>query len=240
MHIARRSGDSSGACVTAVLIRGRSIAVANVGDCRAVLRMCDGTLKVLTMEHRCVCPEMGTGCQSSGLTHNPGTAHPPLHLGVQVLGALRANSHPQCRGLHKGQSGVGHSGAHANDWWGVHAPWLCLSAAPPPPTPRPPSRARARPSALLRPSRIHLVHINAFAQDVRFWGCGIVCINAGDLDEKAKPGVVIPTPDIMYGPPVPPPPPPPSPRALSCSTLRPPPLPLPHICASRRIFADPT
>lgn len=66
MHIARRSGDSSGACMTAVVIRGRSVAVANVGDCRAVLRMCDGTLKVLTMEHRCSVPSERTRIRNAG------------------------------------------------------------------------------------------------------------------------------------------------------------------------------
>ena len=52
MTIARRSADSSGACLTAVILRGRTLAVANVGDCRAVLRQFNGTLKVLTNEHR--------------------------------------------------------------------------------------------------------------------------------------------------------------------------------------------
>jgi serine/threonine protein phosphatase PrpC len=54
MAIAKRAGDSSGACLTAVLVRNNRIAGANVGDCRAILRVADGDVQVLTSEHRCV------------------------------------------------------------------------------------------------------------------------------------------------------------------------------------------
>lgn len=49
-------GISSGACVTAVLVRGAHIAAANVGDARAILRRADGSVAVLTDDHRCSNP----------------------------------------------------------------------------------------------------------------------------------------------------------------------------------------
>jgi serine/threonine protein phosphatase PrpC len=44
---------SSGACLTAVAILGGVISVANVGDAKCVLRRADGTVEVLTEDHRC-------------------------------------------------------------------------------------------------------------------------------------------------------------------------------------------
>lgn len=49
-------GISSGACVTAVLVRGAHITAANVGDARAILRRADGSIAVLTEDHRCSNP----------------------------------------------------------------------------------------------------------------------------------------------------------------------------------------
>jgi serine/threonine protein phosphatase PrpC len=43
----------AGSCVTAIIISGSTIAAANVGDCRAVLRRADGSVLVLTEDHRC-------------------------------------------------------------------------------------------------------------------------------------------------------------------------------------------
>lgn len=46
------SGISSGACLTAVYIRGTQVVAANVGDARAVLRRADGSVTILTEDHR--------------------------------------------------------------------------------------------------------------------------------------------------------------------------------------------
>ena len=54
--IRRGGGISSGACVTAVVVRGTHIAAANVGDSRAILRRADGSVAVLTDDHRCANP----------------------------------------------------------------------------------------------------------------------------------------------------------------------------------------
>lgn len=51
------AGLTSGACVTAALLRDDGqILSANVGDCRAVLRRSDGSIEVLTTDHRCSDP----------------------------------------------------------------------------------------------------------------------------------------------------------------------------------------
>lgn len=47
------NGVTSGACCTAVLIYGGEVAVANVGDARCVIRRCDGSVEVMTEDHRC-------------------------------------------------------------------------------------------------------------------------------------------------------------------------------------------
>lgn len=54
--IRRSGGISSGACVTAVLVRGTHITAANVGDSRAIFRRADGSVAVLTDDHRCANP----------------------------------------------------------------------------------------------------------------------------------------------------------------------------------------
>lgn len=66
MALARRRRDSSGACFTAILIRGRRVAVANVGDCRAVYRERDGTLTELTTDHRCSLQTERTRIRAAG------------------------------------------------------------------------------------------------------------------------------------------------------------------------------
>lgn len=51
--LTRIKGGTSGACLTAAAIVGTRVYVANVGDCRAVLRRADGSVLVLTNDHRC-------------------------------------------------------------------------------------------------------------------------------------------------------------------------------------------
>jgi serine/threonine protein phosphatase PrpC len=47
------AGITAGSCLTAVLLRGAHVTVANCGDCKVILRRADGTVETLTTDHRC-------------------------------------------------------------------------------------------------------------------------------------------------------------------------------------------
>lgn len=47
------AGITSGSCLTAVLLRGAHVTVANCGDCKVILRRADGSVETLTTDHRC-------------------------------------------------------------------------------------------------------------------------------------------------------------------------------------------
>lgn len=47
------SGLSSGACCTSVLVTPTAVLTANIGDARAIFRRSDGSVDVLTEDHRC-------------------------------------------------------------------------------------------------------------------------------------------------------------------------------------------
>lgn len=49
--------DDSGTCVLVAAIKGSTVTIANSGDCRAILVLLDGSIKVLNTEHSALIPE---------------------------------------------------------------------------------------------------------------------------------------------------------------------------------------